>query len=73
MADILQNAALEWPESLRGLVEFQGSLKVDNVVLTLDLCQVTLSFTAHAHQFQADHHVEDLDAHGNLLDLFSHR
>ena len=73
MANILQNAALEWPESSRCLVEFESSLKIDNVVLTLDLSQITLSFTAHTHQFKADHDVEDLDAHGNLLELFGHR
>lgn len=72
VADILQNATFEWPESPRCLVEFKRSLKIDNVVLTLDLRQIALSFAAHAHQFEADHDVEDLDAHGNLLQLFSH-
>lgn len=39
-------------------------MHIDDFVLALDLCKVTLTLAACAHQIEAHDHVEDLDGDG---------
>jgi hypothetical protein len=41
-------------------------MDIDYLVLAFDLCQITFSLAAHAHQIQAHDDVEDLDRHVSL-------